>query len=116
MPEPFDPATAPWPYTDAAQKPAKRWKYGIFEYRFPDPASGLDAGQMVADTVTGAVHSFILANCRSVEMISFDPFTGEELSRIRDVHPDDEAAFKTFFDQLDVGAIPSLEDLLSPTP
>jgi hypothetical protein len=114
--EPFDPATAPWPYTDAAQKPAKRVEHGIFEYRPPDPASGLDAGQIWANTITGAVHSFNLSNCRSAEAIGFDPFTGEELWRVRDVHPDDEAAFKTFFDQLDVGVLPSLGDLLPHTP
>ena len=53
----------------------------------------------------GAVYTFNLANCRSVEVISFDPFTGEELSRIPGIHPDDEAAFKTFFDGLTVGVL-----------
>lgn len=106
--EPFNPATAPWPYTDTSQEPPKRAKHGIFEYRLPDPASGIVASQRLANTTAGAVHGFILANCRSVEMISFDPFTGEEREgeRIRDIHPDDEAAFKVFLDEPGVEALP----------
>jgi hypothetical protein len=109
--EPFDPTTAPWPYTDTSQVPAKRVEFGIFDYRPPDPASGLVAWERVGDTISGAVESFILANCRSVEMVSFDPFSGDELGRMRDVHLDDEAAFETLLDELDVEVLEHFEGL-----
>ncbi len=106
--EPLDPATAPWPYTETSQAPEKRVDHGAFRYRRPDPGSGLvvalQRGQRLdrATLTTESVETLILANCSSEETRGIYLFTGEEDEPTSNIHPDDEAAFQTFFAEVEV--------------
>ncbi len=102
--EPLDPATAPWPYTDAAQIPPSRGRAGPFELRSPDPGSGIVAVHHLENTPVGEplLQAVIARNCRSTMAIIWQlyPDGREEVTVERDVHPDDAAAFQTFYDEV----------------
>jgi hypothetical protein len=105
--EPLDPSTAPWPYTDAAQIPPQRSDNETFKYRPPDPGSGL-----VVSSIHGTGHllsSYTLkvTSCRSVVQITvtFRQGAEPEVTETKDVHPDDEAAFQTFLDEVEVRGV-----------
>jgi hypothetical protein len=104
--EPLDPATAPWPYTDAVQKQPIHQDHGIFRYRPPDPGSGLGITTTYVDMIDGSVANVLgVANCRSVmeRMVVLRKGVESEVTDPKkDVHPDDEAAFQTFFDEVKV--------------
>lgn len=100
--EPLDPATAPWPYTDAVQTPARRHTWSAFDYRWPDPGSGIVVSGSYADGDDSFAHTLKVASCRSLTLITaiYRSGTEPELSVVKDIHPEDEAAFKTFLDQV----------------
>jgi hypothetical protein len=91
--EPFDPATAPWPYSDATTAPIKLDKVppnGGVEIRSPDPGSGLvlmDGGDFLD-----------VNSCKSTMRVDIQ--SGAIIRQ--DIHPDDAAAFQTFLDQVEV--------------
>ncbi len=107
--EPLDPATAPWPYTDETQVPAKQHQGGAFSYRLPDPGSGLVMSGMYADGEGWGSESIRVANCRSFVLMTWGFGAGAEpgpgLTITRDVHPEDEAAFETFLDAVVVRGV-----------
>jgi hypothetical protein len=88
--EPFDPATAPWPYSDATTSPAKTEKFppnGGIEIRVPDPGSGF-----VLTYRGGLFPALDVHTCKSTMRIQLR--SAEVLKQ--DVHSDDAAAFETF--------------------
>ena len=107
--EPLDLATAPWPYTDTAQVSAQRFgEKGTFEYRPPDPGSGIVVSKMYADGIGWFAQSLTVANCRSVMAIGvrFRADAEPEVTVTKDIHPEDEAAFQTFYDQVTINNDP----------
>ena len=103
--EPLDPSSAPWPYTDAAQVSAERvGEKGVFQYRFPDPGSGLMISKSNTDGTDGYALGLRMENCRSLLeiLVTFRPGIEPEVTVTRDIHPDDEDAFQTFYDQVTV--------------
>ena len=103
--EPLDPSNAPWPYTDATQVPvASVGEKGIFQYRFPDPGSGLMISKSGAWGVDFLAHGLRMENCRSLLeiLVTFPPGAEPEVTVTRDIHPDDEDAFQTFYDQVTI--------------
>jgi hypothetical protein len=108
--EPLDPSMAPWPYTDATQKPPVHATSARFDYRSPDPGSGLVISMMLAQaTELPVVQILYVANCRSLMEIKAEFWeAGKEpvVTVSKNVHPDDEAAFQRFYDEVSVGALP----------
>lgn len=100
--EPLDPATAPWPYTDKIQVSLERQGSGGFEYRPVDPGSGILVSVTRGLGDGFHVHVLKAENCRSTIEIStvFRTAEPEEVTVTKDVHPDDEAAFQTFYDEV----------------
>jgi hypothetical protein len=103
--EPLDPTTAPWPYTDKTQIPVERARDGPFEFRPADPGSGIVLSTIYADGDGWGSQSLEAANCQSFMILTWEfgakaPHPG--LTTTRDVHPDDEAAFQTFYDEVSV--------------
>jgi hypothetical protein len=108
--EPLDPSTAPWPYTDSVQRPPIHQDKGIFGYQLPDPKSGLVVTTTHVSMTDGSIVYILgLANCRSTmerEVVFRKGEESEVMDLTRDVHPDDEVAFRTFFDEVTVKALP----------
>ncbi len=100
--EALDPATAPWPYTDGTQMSLERRRSGAFEYRPTDPGSGIVVG--LTTGLGDGFHRHVLnvENCRSTMQISavFRTVEPEEVTVTKDIHPDDEAAFQAFYDEV----------------
>ena len=103
--EPFDSETAGWPYTEVSQLSSEPAKQGAFEFREPDPASGILVS-LIRGTGDGFhVHVLRAVNCRSTMEISAVFRTGtqpDEVTVTKDIHPDDEAAFQTLLDEVEV--------------
>lgn len=107
--EPLDPSSATWPYTDTAQVSAERvGEKSTFEYRFPDPGSGLMISKSIIDGLGWYAEGLRVANCRSVMeiMITYRPDAEPEVKVTKDIHPEDEAAFQTFYDQVTINNDP----------
>ncbi|MCH8050682.1 MAG: hypothetical protein IIC86_01555 [Chloroflexi bacterium] len=104
--DPLDPATAPWPYTDEAQLPVKRFETGNIEYRHPDPGAGIRISSYYGRITIPRedIGFLILDNCRSRSWIGTT--TGKVLDEMSDVHADDQAAFQRFHDDVNVGMAP----------
>lgn len=103
--EPLDPSRAPWPYTDTAQvSTARVGEKGTFQYRFPDPGSGLMISGSGMDGIGWYALGLRMENCRSLLeiLVTFRPGTEPEVKVTKDIHPDDEAAFQTFLDEVEV--------------
>ena len=106
--EPLDPSSAPWPYTDSAQVSAQRvGEKGTFQYRFPDPGSGLMISGGGMDGIGGYAHRLRMENCRSLLeiLVAFRLGAEPEVTVTKEIHPDDEAAFQTFLDQVEVKGV-----------
>ncbi len=91
-----DPVT--WPYTNVTQVPAKRLKVSVFEYRAPDPGSGLVKSSLAA----GSLQALIIQNCRSKMTIEATLGKPGIAGVVRDIHPNDRAAFQRFLDEVEV--------------
>ncbi len=107
--EPLDPSRAPWPYTDTAQVSAERvGEKGTFQYRFPDPGSGLMISGSGMDGIGWYAQGLRMENCRSLLeiLVTFRPGAEPEVKVTKDIHPDDEAAFQTFLDQVTINKDP----------
>jgi hypothetical protein len=100
--EPLDAATAPWPYTQRTQVSLERQQAGVFEYRPPDPASGIVVSHTYVDTEFGKplVQIFEAKNCRSTMLMRWElpPDAPAGVTVTKDIHPDDAAAFQTLLD------------------
>lgn len=93
--DPFNPATAPWPYTDAVQWEMGRGRTDAFTYRWPDPGSGL-----MVSHISGVPAGLKLTGCQS-SMTKPPAFGGAGgMTDAEDVHPDDRKAFRNFFDEV----------------
>jgi hypothetical protein len=106
--EPLDPNTAPWPYTNTVQRPPIFHEKGMFRYQLPDPGSGLMVQRTYVTPTDGSiVHIVALTGCRSVmeKVLVFRRGEEPEVTVLtEDVHPDDEAAFQTFFEEATIHA------------
>jgi len=102
--EPIDPASAPWPYTEATQVPIKRFKEGDIEYRLPDPGAGLVSSVIFTNPAEEPIPEdlsyTVLHNCRSQMWIGQQ--TGQVLEARTDIYPEDKAAFETFLGEITV--------------
>lgn len=113
---PLNPQTAPWPYTDATQVPAK-WgpaeEGTVFKYRIPDPGSGLVVSKTFVNTIDGSVVQVLrVENCRSYLQIEFVQKDGgnAELTTRYGQHsdpsatspqPEDSLALRNFLEELE---------------
>ena len=98
--EPFDPTTAPWPYSDATTGAVNRQKVppnGGVEIRSPDAGSGLVLSVVSGDSDLSAID---VNSCKSAMRV--DLKSGALLKQ--DIHPDDAAAFETFRAAVEAGA------------
>lgn len=100
--EPLDPATAPWPYTEATQVPVQRVKEGNIEYRWPDPGAGLAMGAVYSTPTTPVDDlSFITVfSCRSRMWVGMQ--TGKVLQEMTSIEAEDEAAFQNFLKEVKI--------------
>jgi hypothetical protein len=96
--EPIDPATAPWPYASDLPVSLQLQEKGLFTYSSPDSVSGLKVREVSDDIL-------LVFNCQSEMWLEIAPgpagpglAVDEEFTRI---HPDDEAAFQRFFDEVE---------------
>ena len=105
--EPLDPSTAPWPYTDAAQMPPQRSEDETFKSRVPDPGSGLVVGSTYGGGFGFSYQSLRVTSCRSaVEItVTFRQGAEPEVTETKDIDPEDEAAFQTFLDEVEVKGV-----------
>ncbi len=102
--EPFDPASAPWPYTAATQVPPERQQDEGIEYRWPDPGAGLTVSWMYSRPTTPRDdYGFVvLSSCRSRSHMYVGTSTGTVAQQLTSIDPVDATAFQNFLQEVKI--------------